>query len=373
MKIIHLISNHKFTGPVDPALLLAQGLQRLEGVDVLAGVGTTQSGMKDGTARAVARQRGLPLITEELHLKKHRRWLYDARDVECLKKVMKEFSPDIVHGHVGNDFRLAVRAGARVAVCSLYGISLKELRWEQRRFVLKHAAGFVVHSISLYEEICALNRPVLYTPPVVDLERFDPERTLCVNSTFTLPEDRVVAGIVARMQPHRRFDVLLEAFKKAVEERPELCLCIVGRGTRADEVAKQPVKEMGLADHVVFPGYLSGDDYVSILKKFEFLFFLVPGTDGTCRALREGLAMGVPVIGSTRGMIPELIDDGQNGRLVHDLKSGLCPAIVELAGEKKLRRELGKRARKSAQAFDMNAAAEKVRDFYAQLLAQRSS
>lgn len=370
MKILHLISNHKFTGPVDPALFLAQSLDRRPDMTVMTGVGRPPAFMKEDRVREVARERGLTLV-EGLALRKHRRIFRDGREVRRLQDVIQTVAPDVIHTHVGNDLRLAVKAVRNSdlpIVHSLYGTSLKELSLDRRRLVRRKASGVVVHSGTLDQALRKRGVRTCLVPPVLELQRFDPARPLSLSKPFSLPEGKLAIGIVARMQRHRRFDVLLQAFREAVDQEPGLVLVIVGRGTWTEEVAKAPVRKLGLEDHVFFPGYVMDDDYVALLKAFAFLIFLVPGTDGTCRALREGMAMGLPIVGSRLGMIPELVGHLQEGWIVPDLAGGLAQAMVSLARDRALREKLGAAARRKALGFDGEAVASTVSAFYRQVM-----
>ena len=147
--------------------------------------------------------------------------------------------------------------------------------------------------------------------------------------------------------------------------RPLLLNNFLGRGTRAREVALEPVKRLDLEGRVHFTGYVSGDDYVALLKRFAFLIFLVPGSDGTCRALREAMAMGKPVVGSRRGAIPELI--GEGGVTVRESEESLAEAILALARDEETRKRMGRLAARRAGDFDRREVAAKIADFYRSL------
>jgi glycosyltransferase involved in cell wall biosynthesis len=138
--------------------------------------------------------------------------------------------------------------------------------------------------------------------------------------------------------------------KLAHAEAPNLRLVIVGRGTNQDVVAREPVKAMGLEGTVVFSGYQSGEDYVAILDAMDAKVFLVPGSDGSCRAVREALAMGRPVIATRRGMLPELVRDGTTGVLVEEEGRALAKAFTDLARAPDRRDALGAAARADAVA-----------------------
>ena len=67
---------------------------------------------------------------------------------------------------------------------------------------------------------------------------------------------------------------------------------MLGRGTHLDEVAVAPARELGIADRVVFAGY-HRRDYAAILRAMDLLCFLVPGSDGSCRAVLEAAGSGL--------------------------------------------------------------------------------
>ena len=174
----------------------------------------------------------------------------------------------------------------------------------------------------------------------------------------------VVVGIVARLQRHRRYEVFLEAMKLVSITHTHVKAIIVGRGTYAEEVAYSPVREMGLEDVVIMAGYRK-DDYLDVLALFDMKVFLVPGSDGSCRAARELMAMGKPIIAARRGMLPEIVDDGVNGLLIDDSPENLAAAIIKLAGNMEMREKMGQKARdRTLSSFSLEMQGERVEKFY---------
>ena len=134
-----------------------------------------------------------------------------------------------------------------------------------------------------------------------------------------------------------------------------------------EEVAVEPAKRLGLTN-VEFTGYL-GDRYLDTLAGFDALLFLVPGSDGTCRAIREAMAMGKAIIGARRGMIPEIVDDGKTGLVVDDSAENIARAIERLAGDRSLCREMGQRGREKAlERYDVAKQAAAVKDVYESIM-----
>jgi glycosyltransferase involved in cell wall biosynthesis len=205
--------------------------------------------------------------------------------------------------------------------------------------------------------------------PAIDTSRFDPDT--CGEDKrrdLGLTSDDFVIGIVARVQRHRRFAELLEGIRRARQNIPSLKMLIVGRGTHLEEIAVQPVKRMGLDATVFFAGYQTGDDYVRTLKSFDAKIFLMPGTDGTCRAVREALCMGKPVIAARRGMLPDLVEDGRTGLLIDDTPDNIAQAVTELASDRRRCHRMGHHARHYAvQRFSALSQAEKILEIYEQV------
>ncbi|MBK7948697.1 MAG: glycosyltransferase family 4 protein [Deltaproteobacteria bacterium] len=220
--------------------------------------------------------------------------------------------------------------------------------------------------------------PIEVTPGAVDLEAFGVgesagalesararRRAAC--AALGLPEDSLLIGVVARLQAHRRFDLLFEALATFVRHRPEARLVLFGRGTRAEAVVEAPVRALGLEGHVVRAGYRV-EDYAALVGGMDLFTFLVPGSDGTCRALREAAALGLPMVGTRRGAIPEIIVDGETGLLVDEDPASLVAAWERLAADPDARRAMGEAARRDARArFSPAGLAELAERFYAAL------
>jgi glycosyltransferase involved in cell wall biosynthesis len=130
----------------------------------------------------------------------------------------------------------------------------------------------------------------------------------------------------------------------------------------------QPMRELGVAKRVVLGGYQT-NDYLDTLACMDIFVFLMPGSDGTARALREAMAMGKPVIVANRGMLPELVEDGISGLVVNDTSEELARAALRLLHDPEMREALGKEAyRKAHRDFELDRQAESVEKFYREMM-----
>jgi glycosyltransferase involved in cell wall biosynthesis len=101
----------------------------------------------------------------------------------------------------------------------------------------------------------------------------------------------------------------------------------------------------------------------------DIFVFLMAGSDGTARALREAMAMGKPVIVANRGMLPELVEDGVSGLVVNDTPEGLSKAAMQMLRHPELRMAMGKAAyQKAHQDFQLDRQVEAVERFYQEVV-----
>lgn len=374
MRVLHLFSNWRWTGPAEPAVNLACALMR-SGWDVAFACGAAPHGRPNGVAQKAA-ERGLPLRSG-LNLSKHMNPFTNYPDGWRLRRWLESEHFDFIHCHLRNDHVVAALAARRmpgrpIVVRSCYAGEGPHGYWEGR-LAREFTDGLLVLSERARRQAVEglrlpADRAWLFDT-AVDLERFNPQRDLGDRrAEWGIAPNAFVVGIVARIQWRRRFHVLLEAIARAHAELPGLRAVIVGRGTHMDAIAVNPARKMGIANVVVFPGYQTGDDYVRALATMDVKVFLVPGTDGSCRAVREAMAMGIPVIASRRGMLPELVADGERGLVVDDTPDGLAAAILALARDRDRRRMLGANARQYAvQHFSLSRQAEVVGAVYNEL------
>jgi glycosyltransferase involved in cell wall biosynthesis len=371
MKILHLYSDWRWTGPADPTINLVRGLKE-KGIDVIFAC-RKQPVDHPQSIEKVARERGLNPLTS-IHLNRYFNIRDNLSDILNLRKYINEERFDIIHCHLSHDHLMGVLASkmstrdVSVVRTNHKGIPFKDNLWN-RLLIGRWTDGIITFSRKEVDiDAQNFNIPpqnICFVNPAVDTDYFDPEK-VCKDyrSIFGFSSSHIVVGMVARMQRHRRFDVFLKAIALARERCPSIKVLILGRGTHMEDVAVKPVQMMGLSDHVVFAGYRR-DDYREALACIDFKVFLVPGSDGTCRAVREAMALGKPVIAAKRGILPEIIDHGLTGLVITDTPQELAQAIIKLALDSSLRKEMGKEARRKAiQEFDQNSQSEKIIEFY---------
>jgi glycosyltransferase involved in cell wall biosynthesis len=355
MRVLHATADWKWTGPAEPMLHAVTGLRALgHQVDLACPPAPDEAA---GALPERCRERG---VEPRLLFARRRgvRWLRDRDEVRGLRAALLDSAYDVVHVHHTRDHLLAWRASrglpTRLVVGWHQGSPLSRAPWHRLRLGPRGADGLVVLSERIAESALAIGWEkdrVAVVGGSVDTDRFRPRpRSVALAREFGLEHASCVIGVVARLQPHRRFELLLDAFARARREVPGLRLLVVGRGTRARQVLEEPVRALGLEGTVVRAGYRR-EDYLDALGLMDALVFLVPGSDGSCRAVLEAMAMGIPTIASPRGILPETVLDGDTGRVVAEDPVSLSECMLDLWRDRKGWAVRGEAARRRALAF----------------------
>ncbi|MFT6082834.1 MAG: glycosyltransferase involved in cell wall biosynthesis, partial [Planctomycetota bacterium] len=307
------------------------------------------------------------------------------RDIRSLRRLLVRDRFDVLHCHQGADHLIATMACRRLAnkpvvVRSLYEPVAPKRGWRERAMFRRTQAVLaptvpaqvgVARRFSIREDRVLLQEPV--TEPRA-LEGPD------ARGRWGLSADHLVVGITARIQPHRRFELLWQTVRYVREQLPNVRFVLLGRGNDEDTEAlvHKPIAELGIADNVVLPGYQKGPAYDEALRALDAFLFLVPGSDGTCRAVCDAMAFGKPVVSTQRGILPELLAERRRsevpGFAVEETDRALGGALLRLLSDSSLRADCGAAALRRTQ-LDMNpsVAAERTRELYCQLLAERNA
>ncbi|MBW2056318.1 MAG: glycosyltransferase family 4 protein [Deltaproteobacteria bacterium] len=381
MKILHLFSDWKWTGPAEPTVLLCEALQK-RGHQVTLAYRASPFEGTDGISRRVGARSFT--ATERFSLRPLKKGYmpfalaYSLGDLVSLRRFIDQERFDIVNVHHSHDHILGGLA-ARISQTRPVVIRTDHKRDSiapspgNRLLVSKLTDGILTFS-ERAEKIDAANFSL---PPervgragvALELEKYDPKgRFRNMREDFNLGERDLVIGMVARFQKYRRTDVFLTALAALVKEFPRVKALLVGRSGQIRDSVIEPTRRLGLDASVVMAGYQT-DNYLDTLAAMDIFVFLMAGSDGTARALREAMAMAKPAVVARRGMLPELVEDGETGFVVEDTPDNLLAALRKLILDENLRDRMGRAARsKALREFRLDKQAIEVEGFYERVL-----
>jgi glycosyltransferase involved in cell wall biosynthesis len=160
--------------------------------------------------------------------------------------------------------------------------------------------------------------------------------------------ERDYIAFVGMVEPHKGPATLLEAFSRS-RDMHGFDLYIVGEGSLRERLAAR-VKELGVSDRVKITGYVSREDMLRIMSGSNCVIVPSEWPENASLVVREALSLGVPVLASDQGALPETVG-GDSGSSIFRAGSidNLSEARVRLWNT---RSELGTRRRKARTAYE---------------------
>lgn len=118
-----------------------------------------------------------------------------------------------------------------------------------------------------------------------------------------------------RLESMKNVDRLIKIYSKLPEEiRAENPFYIAGYGTQEDPL-KTLTKQLGLEERVVFLGKIDNSEMLKIDADKKILL-MASSTEGMPTAIAEAFSVGVPIVSTAVGDIPNVVVDGMSGRLL---------------------------------------------------------
>jgi glycosyltransferase involved in cell wall biosynthesis len=269
-------------------------------------------------------------------------------------RTLRRARPDVVYVHFIEThavyFVLLRRLFGYRLVLSARGSDLLRTANALDRAVLPHllrrADALVVASDAVHQrarQLCAsLEGRIVKIPNGVDLSFW--RRTSPAGDKGVL---RVVS--VGRLESVKGPDVLVRAFIELAPLVPNAHLTLVGEGSLRPEL-QEAVTEAGLAERIVFTGPLGHEDIRSRLHGADILA-MPSRSEGFGLSALEGMAAGLPVVGSAVGGLPELV--GEGGVLVPpEETAALRDALLRVLQDDAYRRNLADAALQRACLYD---------------------
>jgi glycosyltransferase involved in cell wall biosynthesis len=209
--------------------------------------------------------------------------------------------------------------------------------------------------------------PTPVVPFGVNLEAFTPRPVNRGTGPLTI-------GYVGRMLPGKGLNVLAEALKKLQSD--EWKLLMVGDGSERKPF-EQALAQSCLLERADFTGAIS---YDSVPAFFQQMDVLVVPTETTARireqfgrVIVEAMATGIPVIGSTCGAIPEVIDGA--GLVFPERDAGaLADTLRRILADADLREEFARVGRRRVEEhYSWDRVAGKTYEVYRQVLRRQAA
>ncbi len=361
MKIAHLDTGRSWRGGQAQVLLLMRALREAGHECLLLA--------PEGPLLGRAREAGFAA----------RRWRplgeWDLGALLSAARALRAARPELAHAHTAHAHALGVPAARLAGVpgvvvsrrvdfaVATHALSRLKYRWPVDRYlcisrgVIEVMAGAGVPRSRLELVPSGIEFPpagAALEPPAGDL----------LERIGVAPETPIV-GTVAALAPHKNHADLLRAAAQVLRRRPEVHFVWLGEGECRAALERQRA-ELGLESRVHLLGFRS--DARTLMRQFT-VFALSSSLEGLCTSLLDAQLLGVPIVATAVGGIPDVVEDGVSGRLVAGRDpAALAAALIEALEHPERRRAWAENARRTVEAFRDTAMAERTLGVYRAVL-----
>ena len=184
-----------------------------------------------------------------------------------------------------------------------------------------------------------------------------PETGKFSRASLNLPSEAIILVAAGRLAWAKGYEDLIGALEIIVKEDKRVYCLIAGEGELHEALDAQ-IKNLGLAEHVFLLGYLPRKDVLALIKESN-IFIMPSRSEGTPIALLEAAALRKPILATSVGGIPELLENGEECLLVPPCDwSELAQGIRILIGDKFLANRVAENAyERVMRDFNVNAQA----------------
>lgn len=272
------------------------------------------------------------------------------RRLPRLVRLIRERQPDLVHCHLPLPGVVGRIAGRLTGTPVVYTEHAPVDRYHPlTRFAHESTWRLQDQVIACSDAVGRSFTPRMTGVPVeviqngIDTERlrFDEAARSEVRNALGIPDDAFVLGHVAVFRQEKRLDLWLELATRVLHEAPDTHFLLVGGGPLDEEVRDQWTT-IARPDRIHLPGmkadvapYLSAMDAYLMTSDFE----------GLPIALLEALSVGLPVVSTAAGGVPEVIT-AETGIVVDcgDVEA-LRSAVLTLVNDRDRAEAMGRRGR----------------------------
>jgi N-acetyl-alpha-D-glucosaminyl L-malate synthase BshA len=273
---------------------------------------------------------------------------YDLSLASKLAQVAQMQGLDLLHVHYAIPHAVCALLARQMVgdrlkvVTTLHGTDITVLAQDESlsnliRYAINRSDAVTAVSQDLIRETVqslGIERPIDLVYNFVDKRVYYPRDAAALRLDYARPDEKLLIHI-SNFRPVKRVMDVVEVFAKVKRAMPAKLL-FVGEGPELSKVMMK-VREMGLADSVIFAG--KQDDVAQVISMAD-LMLLPSEKESFGLVALEAMACGVPTVASNAGGIPELVTHGETGMLadVGDTDAMAEHALTLLGDEELYRR-----------------------------------
>jgi glycosyltransferase involved in cell wall biosynthesis len=391
MRVAHVITRMIVGGAQENTLLNCQDLIQIHGDDVLLITGPAIGPEGDllrqgrGGDAKPANQNIVPLA----YVPELRRSIHPWRDVasyRAIKKLLRDFKPDVVHTHSAKGGFLGRLAAWSLKVPAIvhtvHGAPFHPFQSALPRTLFRWCEWYAARRCHAIISVADAMTDLMVNAGVAPREKFttissgmDVEPFLLANDSrervrqeLGYEPQHIVVGKIARLFHLKGHEDVIAAAKDVIQKNPQVRFLFIGDGLLRDALQQQ-IDAADLHEHFQFTGLVPPARIPELLGAVDMLVH-ASLREGLARALPQALISGKPVVSYDVDGAMEVCITGETGFLIppRDVK-GMSAALTQLAGDAALRNQLGSTGRsRFAEQFRHETMTRRIRELYERVL-----
>ena len=318
-------------------------------------------------------------------LPKSVRGYINPRGIKTIGDWIRDEGVDLVHTHYSKDLWMLVPALSRTSrnvplMLTKHVGTMKPKKDLFHRMIYRRVDAIVAISRLIQRNVIQTHpvppEKVIFIPNGVDLDIFNMKKAEreSIRASLGIPSNARVVGIVGRLHWWKGYREFIEMAERLIRMRSDVWFLAVGGATLGEEKEAKDVEDYARSLHldgkVIFTGFQKNvQRYFSIMDLFVYPAY----AEAFGLVLIEAMAMGLPVISSNCDGVPEIVIDGETGKLIPPRNSeALTSAVMNMLINPDKMKAIGQAGRKRAvNVFDWHRVVSETILLYHHLIKKR--
>lgn len=370
MKIIQILNSPNWSGASNYCISVSRELIKL-GHQVLLVT-------EPGKPAYQAEQAGIPMDTT-IRLN-HRNPLLYVQAMKRMKQIFRTFKPDIISSHINEGAWMAGMIAKSFSPKSVVARVRTDIDPPKSHFINRYVhhkwtdhlvVGSMLHKRLCHDILDYEQKRISVVYGGVDSDRFNannyPERAF--RKEIGAEPNEILIGLLARLDPVKGHEYALNAIKLLKDTKVKFRLVALGyENERTFSWLHQLASELGIGENVVSFGLRK--DLPDVIASLDIGLITSIGSEANSRAALEFMSSGKPIVGTSVGVIPEIVSNEEQGFIVQPKSPATtADALRKLILNPVLRKRLGENARKRVEEnFSLEKFGKVMENVYLRLL-----
>lgn len=309
MKVLHISGAKGWGGNEQQMIYLFPELEKINVQNIVFGI-------KDSVLQSECAKLKIPFIAaKNKKLKGFAEFFY-------IKKIISNEKPDVVHLHTSNSLTFFTIAAfifklKTKAVFSKKSMANSSSFLSKLKYNSKNINSIICVSTSVQKNLerflsTTTKQKTVVIHDCVSLSIENAEAPINLRKLYDIPENVKIIGNIANHFDAKDIPTLVNVVNEIInrQKRKNVVFIQVGEWTKHTINFKELVKQNHLEENILFTDKIPFAS--SIIKQFD-LFLMTSQREGGPTSVLEAMFIGVPVVSTKVGVVPDVIVDGQNG------------------------------------------------------------